>query len=147
MPYPASIAANARALALTTPATRAEIAESLNTSIQSVSQALQRYGISPNTVESFKHQRAEIFAGLQDRILSSVDLATINEATLSQRAIAAGILYDKERLERGQSTVNQVSFHGDISAARDLLQAKSQRELSTDLSTGDDNGTSEGKPA
>lgn len=93
-------------LATTTPARPIEIAESVNCSRAAVTLALQRYGIEPNTVESYKKNRAEIFAGLQAKILSTVSMDDIKDASLLQRATAAGILYDKERLETGRSTGN-----------------------------------------
>jgi hypothetical protein len=94
------------ALATTTPATPPEIAESLNLSSQAIHQCLQRYGITPNTVDSYKKNRAEIFAGLQEKILQSVELEDIKSASILQRITAAGILYDKERLETGKTTAN-----------------------------------------
>ena len=56
---------------------------------------------------------------MQERILHSVDLDAINSASLMQRAATFGILYDKERLERGQSTAN-VAY--DSASIRDRYQ-------------------------
>ena len=90
-------------LTATTPASPAEIAETVNTSRQLVHQVMDRYGIIPNRSESYKEHRADILAGMQERILATVDEAAIKQASLMQRSAAFGILYDKERTERGLS--------------------------------------------
>lgn len=105
-------------LTTTTPATPIEIAESVDTSISNVSHTLKRYGITPNTVESFKNNRAEIFAGLQEKILKTINEDAIKDASVLQRITSAGILYDKERLERGQSTQNISALIGMIHEIR-----------------------------
>ncbi len=96
-------------LTATTPATPPEIAESVNTSRQMVHQVLQRYSIDSNTTESFKKHRAEVIAGYQERILAGIDPNALKSSTpreLKDSLTAFGILYDKERLERGLSTSN-----------------------------------------
>ena len=40
------------------------------------------------------------------RLLSAISDTDIKKASLRDKVIAAGILFDKERLERGQSTSN-----------------------------------------
>jgi hypothetical protein len=93
-------------LTTTTPATVTEIAESVNCSKSNVSQVLARYNIEPNAVESYKNHRADVFAGIQERVIQSITDKDVNTATLSARAALLGVLYDKERLERGLSTAN-----------------------------------------
>jgi hypothetical protein len=93
-------------LTTTTPATPPEIAESVNTSPQHVHQTLQRYGLDANTVDSFKKHRADIFAGLQHRLLDSIEADDIKKAPMGSRVLAAAQLFDKERLERDLSTDN-----------------------------------------
>ena len=77
-----------------------------NTDHSSVVRTLQKYGINQEQAKDYISNRAVILAGLQDRLLSSCTDADIKEASLLQRVTATGILYDKERLERGQSTWN-----------------------------------------
>ena len=93
-------------LTATTPATPPEIAETVNTSRQLVHQVLDRYGVEPNTIESFKKYRADILAGKQEIILRSIDEEAIKEMPVGQRVMSLGILYDKERIERGLSDDN-----------------------------------------
>lgn len=108
-------------LTTTTPATPIEIAESVDTSISNVSHTLSRYGIEPNTAESYKKNRADIMAGIQEKILNKLNVPKLKIETAKelQHALTGwGILYDKERLERGQSTSNQAVIHADIAALR-----------------------------
>jgi len=101
MPKPGSKTQAILTLAATTPARPCEIAESVNSSAALVSQVMVRYGIIPNTADSFKNPRADIMAGIQERILASIKEADITDASLLQRVTSTGILYDKERAERG----------------------------------------------
>lgn len=96
-------------LTTTTPATPSEIAESVNCSKPNVTQTLQRYGIEPNIAESFKDKRAQILVGLQEKIARKLNIDGIKITTAKelQSAITGfGILFDKERLETGNSTEN-----------------------------------------
>lgn len=92
-------------------ATVAEIAAECNVSRQAINQMLLRYGITDNVLESFKKGRADIFAGIQESVAASFTEADIKKASVRDRTILLGTLYDKERLERGQSTQNVQSLH------------------------------------
>jgi hypothetical protein len=105
-PKPGSKAEAILTLAATTPATQARIAEKVNTTKQNVHQVLERYGIAANRLEDWKKHRADIIAGKAEAILSSIDDDAIKAMPAGQKLMGFGILYDKERLERGQSTVN-----------------------------------------
>lgn len=107
-------------LAATTTATPTEIADTVNTSRQMVHQTLERYGIEYNRTQSFKEHRADILAGLQDKILNSIDIEEIKKAPMGSKVLAACQLYDKERLERDLSTSNVASVHADIAAIKAL---------------------------
>lgn len=66
-----------------------------------VVQVLKRYGIDHTGMEQFRANRADILAGMQQRFLASLTDADIQKTPAIQRITATGILYDKERLERG----------------------------------------------
>ena len=91
-------------LATTTPATPTEIAAAVDSARSLVYRVCERYGIDLNASNEYRKHRADVLAGLQERILQTVDKATIEKASLMQRAATLGILYDKERLERGEAT-------------------------------------------
>jgi len=69
-----------------------------------VIRTLERYGIDKETTERFKTNRADIFAGVQEKFISSITVEDLQKASLYQKVTAAAILYDKERLERGQAS-------------------------------------------
>ena len=91
----------------TTPATPPQVAKAVGTSVQHVYDVYARYGINPNTLDNFKKHRAYIFAGIQETIASKLDVANFkidSARALKDALTGVGILFDKERLERGQAT-------------------------------------------
>lgn len=54
-------------------------------------------------VERFKSVRADLLALVQKRLLSSVTEDEIKKASLKDKMWVFGVLYDKERLERGKA--------------------------------------------
>ena len=73
--------------------------------------------------EIYKNNRADIFANAQLKILTQLDLPRLKKAALRDLVISAGILYDKERLERGLSSQN-ISYQ----AITDQLKAIDEEE-------------------
>lgn len=73
---------------------------------QTVSQRLREYQPVFDRIERFKKHRGDLLTWKQAEILNSLTERDLNNASLLQRTTAFGILYDKERLERGQSTEN-----------------------------------------
>jgi len=71
-----------------------------------VSRVLRRYNVNTKRLTGYKQYRADVLAGIQDNILSTIDADVIDKASLRDRIIATGVLYDKERLERNLSTAN-----------------------------------------
>ena len=67
---------------------------------------LARYGIEKGQVEEYKAHRADVFAGIQHRLLASCTDEDIKKAPMGSRVLAAAQLYDKERLELDKSTSN-----------------------------------------
>ena len=65
---------------------------------------LQRYGVNQHDLKAYKDNRADILAGMQQRVISAVTDADVKKASLYQKITAAAILMDKERLERGQAS-------------------------------------------
>ena len=90
-----------------------------NSSHTHVVATLNKYGVNAEEVEEFKKHKADILAGLQARILSTLTDDDIKKAPMGSRVLAVAQLYDKERLERGQSTLNLAHIHEDIAALRE----------------------------
>ena len=61
-------------------------------------------------VERFKSVRADLLASVQKRVLSELTLDKLKKATAQQLVTVFGILYDKERLERGKSINDQALY-------------------------------------
>ena len=99
----------------------ADIAQHQGVDPSTVFRFLQHTKPERHALDQFKAQRGDVLARLQaksldtqERILDTLDDAVIGALAPSQKsgllmALNAqhGTLYDKERLERGQSTVNQ----------------------------------------
>lgn len=111
-------------LATHTDASPSEIARTLQISNQAVFQALARNGIEPKRLETFKKNRADILAAFQRKILKHVDEAKLKSAPAGSLVLAACQLYDKERLERNQSTANVATLHADIAAIKAMAVDK-----------------------
>jgi hypothetical protein len=111
-PRPGTKAEAILTLTATTPATPVEIAESVNCSRAAVSQTMQRYGIKPNRLESFKKHRADILAGMQIKVIKHLNNEeTLKSASTNNLAYTLSQLSNMERLERGQSTANIANNH------------------------------------
>ncbi len=83
-----------------------QIAEVQGCDISNITRTLQRYGCITNVIEDYKANRADILAGLQERLISNITPEDVKKAPLGSKVLAVAQLYDKERLERGLSTSN-----------------------------------------
>ena len=86
--------------------TTREIAAICDTGHSHVIATFQRYMINQTETNDYKSHRADIFAGIQHKILASVSDEDIKKASLFQKAGVVGLLYDKEQAERGLSDNN-----------------------------------------
>jgi len=73
------------------------IARELKCSNRYVTTILQEYGINYQSQKDYKENQSAILSGLQARLLSGISAQDIQKATLQQRIVSAGILFDKER--------------------------------------------------
>jgi hypothetical protein len=86
----------------------------------SVIKCLTKYHIDAKGLESYKQHRGDIVAGVGERIIKSVTDDDIKRMPIGQRIMSYGILYDKERLERGQAT----SITDDMSSMIDRIEQR-----------------------
>ena len=82
------------------------IAQMLQCSYPTVAKRLKDIQPKVDYAKSFREARADLLAIKQNEILTSMTVEDIAEETVKNRAVAFGILYDKERLETGKSTQN-----------------------------------------
>lgn len=96
-----------------------QIATLNNCDRTTVSKILSKYAIDQEKLEEFKNHRADILAGLQQRIALAITDDEIKKAPAQVKSMMFGVFYDKERLERGQAT--------DISVNVDAVKAIQER--------------------
>jgi hypothetical protein len=116
-------------LSATTPATPIEIAESIHTCPSHVTQTLQRYGVTPNRLDSYKKNRADIMAGMQLKILKYVNDDSLKKASVNNLAYSLAQFNTIERLERGQTTGNVgvgIALSEPMQAAVDRIISRAQ---------------------
>jgi hypothetical protein len=90
------------------------IAQAVGCSDTNVKQRLAPFKDAIDGLKSYKENRADIFAIHQQRVLENVTTEKLQKAQLNTLMPALGILYDKERLERGQSTEIIDAYHYDM---------------------------------
>lgn len=83
-----------------------DIGKHFNCTPQAVYQALDRYKTDPAHLKSFKDNKADVYEFIQGEVINSVTPECINKTPFTSRIVALGILEDKIRLIRGQSTGN-----------------------------------------
>ena len=102
-----------------------QIADKYNVSAQAISDRIKRFKSipqDPEYISAYKSSRADVFAALQIRILDSIEEDDLKKAPLQSKMWSVGVLYDKERLETGQSTQN-IGVNEVRSLSRDDLKA------------------------
>ena len=81
-----------------------EIGELAGISKQASHQRLKPFRDAIENLPSFRKHRADILALLQSMLLSSLTEEDIKSMAPASRITGAAILYDKERIERGEHT-------------------------------------------
>lgn len=112
-----------------------EIAELCGISESAVSKRLKAARTANRGLEIFKSRRADILARVQHRLINSLTDSDIKSMSGYQRLVGMGILYDKERLERGQSTSN-VSVQQIDAELSDIDKAIRETQAQLDELTG-----------
>lgn len=116
-----------------------EIAKQQQVAHSTVWRFLERMKPEIGAVEEFKKNRADVLARIQaksldaqERILDTLDDGLLSALTPSQKSAMLialnaqnGTLYDKERLERGQSSHNLAILTAMLDDAHDKLYQKS----------------------
>ena len=135
-------------------ATYSEIAKLQGVSPQAIHQSIKDL-LPTDETATYKQHRPDIFAGLQSKVLLSLDEADLNLLMSKQPGAMAlwfNSLYNAERLERGQSTANVesvvTSIQGelnDLMAHRAQLAAKVEGSTSVIHGADNDDCTDKGK--
>ncbi len=96
----------------------------LGCSKQAISFRLKDHIEDIEGLEHFKNGRADFLALIQRKLITSLTVEDIKKASAYQRVGMFGILYDKERLERGQ--VTEIVGYADLNVA--FAQVVAERE-------------------
>ena len=83
-----------------------EIAKLVECSPSNVHARLQAIADDIDNLPLYRKHRADLLALKGKELYESMDAEAIAKASLSQRVVAFGILTDKERMERGETTHN-----------------------------------------
>lgn len=83
-----------------------EVATILGCDRSNVSRRLAEHAPRLQRIDNHKKYRADILTSIQADVLESITPDNIKDCTLPQKTVAYGILVDKERLFRGESTSN-----------------------------------------
>ena len=102
--------------------TMEQISAILKCSVANVSKRLKGFAPVRVKIDRYKRHRADLLTLTQATIHDSISPEVIAEAPLLQRTTALGIMYDKERMERGLSTSN-VDIHTDIRNSIERVEA------------------------
>jgi len=84
--------------------TTRQLGKLLDVGHTAIVEAFKRYDIKREHLDNFKANRADILAGIQETVAASLTEEDIKNASIRDRTMLFGVLYDKERLERGQAT-------------------------------------------
>lgn len=104
-----------------------EIADTVGCDKRTVAAVLHKYGINQSELGEYKANRADIFAGVQERIVRSLqDEPDLKKVPYRDRVIALGVIGDKERLERGESTSNMAGIVKVLKAADVGMEAHTE---------------------
>jgi len=88
-----------------------QVGKLLGCTKEAISQRLARYPeIDSGAAREYKDARSEILRGLQIRTLKTLSPSDIQKASVRDRTILFGTLYDKERLEEDKTTANVSSW-------------------------------------
>ncbi|MBW2003076.1 MAG: hypothetical protein JRI72_00465 [Deltaproteobacteria bacterium] len=102
-----------------------EASRHLGIAKSTLSKRLQHLNIQPNGLKKYKEHRADLLAYYQLQLLSALTPADIKKMSPVQRITCFGILYDKERLERGQSTENIA--YADLVKAEEMVRRRMEK--------------------
>jgi len=96
-----------------------EIAAIAGVTRSAITHRLNDAEYTPQRLKAYKEYRADILAYYQTLLLNALTPSEINKMAPRDRVLAFGVLYDKERLERGQSTSNIAAITSIIQAVHD----------------------------
>jgi hypothetical protein len=114
------------------------IGKVLGVTKQSVSRALTNFepflnGVEPGQLTAYAEERGNFLSAIEVRLMRSLtDEGAIKKASLRDRTVSMGIVFDKRRLEAGQSTNNVSVLSKLILQAEEKLGVPAKATKETD---------------
>ena len=107
-----------------------EIAKFFGCSRQAINQRVKPYKDDIEGLDTFKSIKADLLAFHERRILNRLTNEDIQKSTGYQKVCMFSLLYDKERLERGETTQN-IGYADYTKALSGVIEKR--RQLETEL--------------
>lgn len=107
-------------LRLTNKLSYSKIAELQGVSPQAIHSAIKHL-LPTDAIKSYQENRADILSSYQIKLLQQLDEDRLKKMPAGSAVLAACQLYDKERLERGQSTANIAANHSISESLRESI--------------------------
>lgn len=83
-----------------------QVAKICGVSRQAISSLVKNHALDPEAVAHFRKHKGAIMDAMQARLIGSITDSDVARMPPRDRILAFGILYDKTRLEKGESTSN-----------------------------------------
>ena len=111
-----------------------EVAKLVGCSPENVCQRFKTIDYTPERLKDYKKHRADILSHLGSQLINNISHEDIQKAPLGTKVLAYCQLYDKERLERGQSTeiVDLQSVSLDINQLIEQCKAAIPQDIDND---------------
>ena len=114
-----------------------ELAKEVGVARNTVAKALAKVSDYKEEIELFRKQRGDILDEKQALILRAIDSKKVGEAKLRDLAVAAGILFDKNRLEQNLSTANLTSWCAVVAESHKRRTEERELESANPTRTGE----------
>jgi hypothetical protein len=118
--------------------THGELADIFGVTREAVSVKAKKLGLQRNkwTTEEFKAKMETAMLDRMQNLLNSMTSDKVDKASLSQLIMAFGILFDKVRLQRGESTQNVAALNVHkldptaIASIKEIIAAQTEQKMS-----------------
>jgi transcriptional regulator len=101
-----------------------DIAKYQDCNVANINRVLQRYGLEQRTIKDYESNQTEIFLGLQEKIIKTINDKEIEKAPLQVKMLGLGLIFDKTRLLQDRSTSNTSLIERKFTEIQSLSQSE-----------------------
>lgn len=117
--------------------THEELADIFGVTREAITHRVKKLGLARNhwTPSEFKQRMETEMLDRMQKLLNAMSVDKVEKASLSQLIMAFGILFDKVRLQRGESTQNVAALQvhkldpGAIASIKEIIAQQTERKL------------------